>query len=75
MNDYEPKVADLTVSELQALIRETVQQAVAEVIIEMNLIADAEAQIQMEAEVNAYLRDSIRGVDAHKASQRWQPDD
>lgn len=76
MTEYDAKIAELTVSELQALIRQTVQEAVAEVIIEMNLIAEAEEQLQMEAEFNAYLRDSLRGngtPDFFRSSQ--QPDD
>jgi L-aminopeptidase/D-esterase-like protein len=59
MNDL--KVSDLTVSQLQRLIRETVQEAVAEVIIEFNAIAEADEQLRMEAELAEYLRASMQG--------------
>lgn len=59
MND--PKISELTVSELQKLIRQTVQEAVAEVIIEFNAVAEAEEQIRMEAAMTDYLRSTIQG--------------
>ena len=55
----DPRISDLTVSELQALIRKTVQEAVAEVIIEFSIAAELDEQIAREAELNAYLRDSL----------------
>ncbi|MDQ7036507.1 MAG: hypothetical protein Q9P01_17245 [Anaerolineae bacterium] len=59
MND--PKISELTVSQLQKLIRQTVQEAVAEVIIEFNVMAEAEEQIRMEAAMTDYLRSTIQG--------------
>jgi len=60
MND--PKISELTVSELQDLIRETVQEAVAEVIIEFSIAAEIDEQIQREAEMTDLLRSTMHGV-------------
>ena len=60
MND--PKISELTVSQLQTLIRQTVQEAVAEVIIEFNAMAEAEEQLRMEAAMADYLRTTIQGL-------------
>lgn len=62
MSSHDPKISELTVSELQMLIRQTVQEAVAEVIIELNVMAEAEEQLQLEAEMNAYLRASMHNA-------------
>lgn len=59
MNDL--KISDLTVSQLQHIIRETVQEAVAEVLIEFNAVAQAEEQIRLEAELAEYLRSTMQG--------------
>ena len=52
----DPKISDLTVSQLQELIRQTVQEAVAEVLIEFSIAAEADARITEEAEMMDYLR-------------------
>ena len=52
----DPKIADLTVSQLQTLIRKTVQEAVAEVLIEFSIAAEEDARITQEAEMLDYLR-------------------
>jgi hypothetical protein len=52
----DPKIADLTVSQLQELIRQTVQEAVAEVLIEFSIAAEADARITEEADMMDYLR-------------------
>ena len=52
----DPKIADLTVSQLQELIRQTVQEAVAEALIEFSIAAEADARITEEAEMMDYLR-------------------
>ncbi|MCA9885472.1 MAG: hypothetical protein KC546_04055 [Anaerolineae bacterium] len=52
----DPKISDLTVSQLKHLIRKTVQEAVAEVIIEFSVAAEMDAQITYEAEMAEYLR-------------------
>lgn len=58
MND--PKISDLTVSQLKALIKETVQESVAEVIIEINAIAEAEDDFIVEAEMADYLKTTLQ---------------
>lgn len=54
------QVSDLTVEELRALIRETVQKAVAEVMVEFATAAEIDAQIAYNAEVSDYLRESMQ---------------
>ncbi len=56
------RISDLTVSELQQLIRATVQEAVAEVIIEFQAVAEAEEQLRYEAEMTEYLRNTLQGL-------------
>jgi recombinational DNA repair protein RecR len=60
MND--PKISELTVSQLQQLIRSTVQEAVAEVIIEFNAAAEYEERLQYEAEMTDFLQHSLQGL-------------
>lgn len=52
----ELRVSDLTLSELRALIRETVQTSVAEVLIEFSAAAEMDEQVAYEAEMNELLR-------------------
>jgi|GEM_PF-3069627 len=61
MNDSgdDPKISELTVSQLQTLIRRTVQEAVAEVIIEFSMAAEMDAQLTYEAEMADYLRAAL----------------
>jgi arginine deiminase len=54
------RISDLTVHELRQLIRETVQEAVAEVLIEFQAVARAEEQLQFEAEMTEYLRNTMQ---------------
>ena len=69
----EQKISELTVSELKQLIRETVQEAVAEVMIEFHAVAEAEEQLRFEAEMTDYLRSTLQripipsGISASKA--------
>jgi hypothetical protein len=56
----ELKISELTVSQFRRLIRKTVQEAVAEVIIEFNAVAAAEEKLQMEAELAEYLRTTMQ---------------
>lgn len=51
----DPKISELTVSQLKRLIRETVQEAVAEVIIEVNAIAQAEEEDDDDADLADFL--------------------
>jgi len=53
-------IAELTVLELEELIRRTVKNSVAEVMLEFALEADVEAQIAYEAEINDMLRQEIQ---------------
>jgi len=73
MND--PKISDLTVSQLQRLIRETVQEAVAEVIIEFSAAAEQEAQLQYEAEMVDYMRSTLSGTPMAEALGLTKLDD
>ncbi|MGB1285984.1 MAG: hypothetical protein ACPG7F_05585 [Aggregatilineales bacterium] len=54
------KISELTIAELKTLIRQTVQEAVAEVIIEFSIAAEIDEQIAREAELNEYLRDTMQ---------------
>lgn len=62
MGEHDPKISELTVSQLQQLIRATVQEAVAEVIIEFSAAAAAEEQLRYEAEVTDFLRQTMQGT-------------
>lgn len=73
MND--PKLSELTVSELKKLIRETVQEAVAEVVIEINAIAKAEDELIAEAEMVEYLKSSLQGLPHGGFARRTHLDD
>lgn len=64
----DPKISELTVSQLKQLIRKTVQEAVAEVIIEFSVAAEMDAQITYEAEMADYLR-SIMQTSQEKAAK------
>ncbi len=56
----DPKISELTVSQLKRLIRRTVQEAVAEVIIEFSAAAEVDAQLTYEAEMVDYLRSILQ---------------
>ncbi len=62
MNKTTMKISDLSVLELQSLIRETVQEAVAEVLVEFSVAAEAEEKIRFEAEMADILRSSMHGL-------------
>lgn len=53
-------IAELTVSELEELIKRTVKDSVAEVMMEFAIEADVEAQMVYEAEINDMLRGEMR---------------
>jgi uncharacterized NAD-dependent epimerase/dehydratase family protein len=55
------RVADLTVGQLQHIIRTTVQQAVAEVIIEMQNLRemDEDELVAYEAELTEYVQSNL----------------
>jgi L-aminopeptidase/D-esterase-like protein len=69
------KITDLTVSQLQQIIRETVQEAVAEVLIEFNALAQAEEDIRLEAELAEYLRNNMQGQSYNGLFNTPQADD
>jgi len=54
------KISELTVGELQKLIKETVQKSVAEVMIEFAIVADLEEQLAFEAEMNDLVRSELQ---------------
>jgi len=54
------RIAELTVSELEDIIKRTVKKSVAEVMIEFAVVADMEAQIAYEAEMNEMLRSEMQ---------------
>lgn len=54
------KISELTVTELQNLIKDTVQKSVAEVMIEFAMMADIDAQVAFEAEMNELVRSEIQ---------------
>ena len=53
-------IAELTVNELEDLIKRTVKTSVAEVMIEFAMEADVEAQMVYEAEINDMLRHEMQ---------------
>ncbi len=57
-------IAELTVSELEELIKRTVKDSVAEVMLEFAMEADVEAQMVYEAEINDMLRGEMKGYRA-----------
>jgi hypothetical protein len=58
----DPKISDLTVSQLRRLIRETVQEAVAEVIIEINAIAQADEDFEADEDIADFLHHTMQGL-------------
>ncbi len=54
------KIMELTVDELEEVIKRSVKKSVAEVMIEFALEADIEAQIAYEAELNDMLRNEMK---------------
>jgi L-aminopeptidase/D-esterase-like protein len=58
----EQRISDLTISQFKQLIRQTVQEAVAEVMIEFHAVAEAEEQLRYEAEITDYLRNNLQRI-------------
>jgi len=71
----DPKISELTISQLQQIIHKTVQEAVAEVIIEFSAVAEAEEQIRYEAEMTDYLRATMQGLPLHHLTSAAKLDD
>lgn len=61
-------IAELTVSELEDLIKRTVKNSVAEVMLEFAMEADVEAQMVYEAEINDMLRNEMQSYGTLLAS-------
>jgi hypothetical protein len=66
-------IAELTVSELEDLIKRTVKSSVAEVMIEFALEADVEAQVAYDAEINDLLRAEMQTVGTMRRSELAAP--
>jgi len=58
MSEHE-RVADLTIEEFKALIRETVQTAMVEVMVEFSAAAEHDAEVTFRAEVANFLRNTL----------------
>jgi hypothetical protein len=53
-------ISDLTVGELQSLIKKTVQEAMAEVLIEFTIAAELDAEVTYRAEMADCLRSHLQ---------------
>lgn len=53
------RVAELTVGQLRQLIRLTVQEAMAEVLVEFSIAAEYDAQLVYQAEMTEWLRTTL----------------
>jgi len=62
MKNPDMKITEMSVKDLQSLIRETVQEAVAEVIVEFSVAVEAEEKLRFEAEMADMLRSSLHGL-------------
>lgn len=60
------RVTDLTVDQLQRLIKKTVQESVAEVMLEFLMTAQIEGEIALEAE----LVEAVHGARQRKAKRK-----
>lgn len=55
----ETRISDLTISQFNALVRKTVQESIAEVLLEFSLAAEYEAELVQQAEMNDMIRASL----------------
>ena len=62
-------IAELTVTELEELIKRTIKASVTEVMLEFAIEADVEAQMVYEAEINDMLRGEMQGYGALAAAR------
>ena len=53
-------ISELTTGQLQKLIRKTVQEAVAEVLLEFTIAAELEAEVTYQAEITDCLRSRLQ---------------
>lgn len=54
------KIGDLTVTQLEKLIKKTVQEAMAEVLMEFTIAAEIDADVTYRAEMTNYLRSFLQ---------------
>ncbi len=55
----EMKIADLTVGQLENLIKKTVQESMAEVLMEFSIAAELEAEVTYQAEMTDCIRNFL----------------
>jgi histone H3/H4 len=72
MNEQQA-IAELTVAELRRLIRETVQEAMAEILVELSVAAEHDAELTYQAEITDLLRASLQERLAGTASMELMP--
>jgi len=60
MSDPQQHLSDLTITELQTLIRQTVQDAVIEVLVEFSLAMQHDADVAYQAEMTDLLRTTLQ---------------
>ena len=53
------RIPDLSVDELKTLICQTVQEAVAEVLVEFSIAAERDTELMAQAELTVLLRNSL----------------
>ena len=58
-------IAELSIAELEALIKRAVKQSVAEVMLDLTMEAEVEAQAVYEAEMNDMLRAELQAYGSH----------
>ena len=71
-------VAELSINELEELIKRSVRDSVAEVMLEFAMEAEVEAQVVYEAEINDMLRAELKaqgGYNPYPAISRHNLDD
>jgi hypothetical protein len=73
--DDQQSLADLTVAQLRDLIRKTVQEAMVEVLIEISIANEYEAEVAYQAEMNDLLRTALRYGIGEEPEDDPPPDD
>ena len=71
-------IADLTIEEFKKLIRQVVQEAMAEVMVEFSVAMERDANLVAQAEITDWLRSSLHSQlmgTLAPVSSLWQPDD
>ena len=77
--DSKQSINELTIEQLQSLIRNTVQEAVAEVMIEFAIASEIDEELEREADMVDYLRTAFHPLAAstsiHDSSSSVELDD